>query len=726
MGKKALWLTISCLVVATLVLASCGRPATGEEVTGEEPEFTLKGEYTNQEFGFSIEYPAEYEEETPRSNEVFRARALTGLPVLTVSILDTKAGATLAELKDIFTSGLELAGMADVEFVVEKEGTLSDGVTPAYELEIKYDLAGYDLRTLYLWVVKHHKWFLVAITTTAGFWNRDKAIMKEIVHTFTTPTWTPATVPENVTFTADVPMRDDKTLPAFVILPGETGSYPVIFIYTAYGARLYQSAIVMAAGDNDALFGPGARAIFGYVVVNRRGRHESTAAYYEGAPTVGEDGADVVKWIAAQPWSSGKIGMFGSSADGTSQYLTAAEQPESLTAIAPSVAPGLTETYLRYYPGGVLREANWRVAGELWPTLWNTVVDHPQMDYLWQLLVASRPKAIEINVPAILINGWWDHNVEFVFDAYQALRTQSARGDKTRLVIGPWSHFFVGKLQQGELQYPAAEEANKAYIREFYDYWLRGIDNGIYNEPPIHYYQLGEEVWKSTAIWPPPGTSEGKYYLRSGHRLSPEAPVSEFVDTDRYIYDPDNPSPAIGGPFLGPSQTYPSVVMGPAYQDDEVIGDRDDYLIYDSDILVEDLEIAGTPRVRLYIECDRPDTDLIIRLCDYGPDGPRGRQTLLITTGPQRMRYRQSWTDPSWMEVGEVYEVDIRLDPIGYTWKKGHQVRIIVTSSNYPLYALNPNNKNHFIWDEGEPLVASIKVHHDSTHPSHLILPVRE
>ena len=78
MGKKALWLVIGCLVIASLVLASCGQPATGEEVTGEEPTFTLKGEYTNQEFGFSIKYPAEYEEETPRSNEVFRARTPTG------------------------------------------------------------------------------------------------------------------------------------------------------------------------------------------------------------------------------------------------------------------------------------------------------------------------------------------------------------------------------------------------------------------------------------------------------------------------------------------------------------------------------------------------------------------------------------------------------------------------------------------------------------------------
>ena len=703
-------------------------PAVAEdEAVEEELKVTAKGEYVNQEFGFSVRYPVEYEEETPRSNEVFRARSPARFPLLTISVLNAEVGTTFAELKDTFKSGLALTGIADVKFAFEKEITLSDGVTPAYELEVEYQFAGYDLRALYLWVIKHNKWFLVGATTTIGSWNSDKAVMRETARTFTTPTWTPPAIPENVTFTADVPMRDGKTLPAFVILPSETGSYPVIFIYTAYGARLYESGIVMTAGDNDTLFGPSARTIFGYVIVNRRGRHESTAAYYEGAPTVGEDGADVVKWIASQPWSSGKIGMFGSSADGTSQYLTAAEHPENLTAIAPSVAPGLTETYLRYYPGGVLREANWRVAGALWPTLWDKIIGHPQMDYLWELLVAYRPRATDINVPALLINGWWDHNVESVFDAYKDLRTQSTYGDKTKLVIGPWSHFFIGKLQQGELQYPEAEEKNKAYIRKFYDYWLRGIDNGIYDEPPIYYYQLGEEAWKSTRIWPPPGTNETKYYLQpSGHQLSPEAPDSQSKSADQYVYDPDDPSPAIGGPFLGPSQMYPNIIIGPAYQDNEVIGDRGDYLIYDTPILTEDLEVAGMPRIKLYIECDRPDTDIIIRLCDYNPNGPHGKKTLLITTAPQRMRYRQSWTDPSWMEPGEVYEVDIRMDPIAYTWMKGHQIRIIVTSSNYPLYAVNPNNKNHFIWDEGDPLVANIQVYHDSTHPSHLILPVKK
>jgi predicted acyl esterase len=527
-------------------------------------------------------------------------------------------------------------------------------------------------------------------------------------------------------FTADVPMRDGKTLPAFIILPAKTGSYPIILIYTAYGARVYQSAILASTNEKDVFFGPTARTIFGYVCVNTRGRNESRDAYYEGSPTVGDDGADVVKWIASQPWSSGKIGMYGSSADGTNQFHTAAEHPQNLTAIAPQVAK-LGESYFQWFPGGVLEEAYLRTGGALWPGMLEAAIARPQMDVWWEARMSGGLEPTDVQVPAMLITGWWDHNLDIVFDVYEDIRTQGASGDKTKFVIGPWSHYYVGKLQQGDLQYPDAVEKNKAYLRRFYDYWLRGIDDGIYDEPPIYYYQLGEEAWKSASTWPPPGTSQSKYYLSATGRLLPTAPAEESGGSRGYVYDPNNPSPAVGGQFIAPSSTlYPDLVIGPAYQDNDVIACRDDYLVYDTPMLTEDLEVAGSPRARLYIECDRPDTDIIIRLCDFDPEGPSGKKTLLITTAPLRLRYRASWTDPSWMEPGKVYEVDIELDTLGYTWKKGHRARFIVSSSAHPLYAVNPNNKDHFIWDDGEPLVAKIRVWSNSSYPSHLTLPNRE
>jgi predicted acyl esterase len=697
----------------------------GASACGEIQQPLLEAEYKNEEYGFSIKYPAEYAEEEPHGiNEIFRARPPDRFPVLTIKPLGIEDDVTFAALKDTFKAAQRFAGRGEVEFSSEKEITLADGVTPAYELETEYHIEGYDLRALDLWMVKHHKWFIVEAKTTRDSWARDRDEMNAMLQTFTAPTWTPPDA-GLITFTADVPMTDGKSMPAFVVLPGDKGPYPILFLYVIGSARVYRSGIVMTEDDNRSIYGPDSRSIYGFVFVNRRGMHESAAAAYPGAPTEGEDGADVVKWIASQPWFNGKIGMTGDGRDGGSQYYVAAERPEDLTAIAPELTPALTEDYLRFYPGGVLKEANFRMGAEVAPGLWEMVVANPQWDDFWDTFVADRPKAADISVPTVVVNGWWDHSVEFIFKAYEDLRTQSPRGDKTKLIIGPWSHAYGGSLKQGDLQYPKAVEEDRAYMWRFHDYWLRGIDNGIYDEPPIYYYQMGEEVWKLTSTWPPPGTSDTRYYLQATDQLSPTAPAGESRGPDTYIYDPNDPSPAIGGILAYPSvHLYPGIIHGPAYQDNKVLAGRDDYLIYDTPVLTEDLETAGRPSIKLYIGCDRPDTDIIIRLCDHDPNAPVGKKTLLMGSFPQRMRYRKSFREESWMEPGKVYEVDIKMTPLAYTWKKGHQVRMIVSSSSHPLYALNPNNKDHFMWDEGEPLVAEVKVWHDSGHPSYLTLPV--
>jgi predicted acyl esterase len=703
-----------------IFILACGALACG----GVE-QVPLEAAYQNERYGFSIKYPAEYAQEEPHGiNEIFRARPPDRFPVLTIKPLGIEDDVTFAALKDTFKAAQRFAGRGEVEFFLEKETTLSDGVTPAYELGISYEIEGYDLKALSLWTIKHHKWFMVEAKTMAASWTDDLAEMKAMLYSFTAPTWTPPDA-GLITFTADVPMRDGKTMPAYVVLPGEKGPYPIIFLYVVGSARVYRSGFVMTEDDNRSIYGPESRSVYGFVFVNRRGMHESAAAAYLGAPTEGQDGADVVQWIASQPWCNGKIGMTGDGRDGGSQYFVAAERPQNLTAIAPELTPALTEDYLRFYPGGVLKEANFRMGAQIVPGLWEMIVSHPQWDDFWDAFVADRPKASDINVPTAVVNGWWDHSVEYIFRAFEDLRTQSPAGDKAKLIVGPWSHAHGGSLKQGDLQYPNAVEGDKAYMRRFHDYWLSGIDNGIYDEPPIYYYQLGEDVWKSTSTWPPPGSKDTTYYLRATGQLSTTVPAGASPGPDTYTYDPQDPSPAIGGILAYPSvHLYPDIIHGPAYQDNEVLAGRDDYLIYDTPVLTQDLETAGRPSVKLYIGCDRPDTDIIVRLCDYDPNAPAGKKTLLMASFPQRMRYRKSFREESWMEPGKVNEVDIEMAPLAYTWKKGHQVRMIVSSSAYPLYALNPNNKDHFMWDEGEPLVAEVKVWHDASHPSHLILPV--
>ena len=699
----------------------------------------LEAKYKNDDYGFSINYPVRYVKQKTRAglwttDEVFRATAPGRLPQLTIQILYMKDGTPFTEIKDTYFEFQIALGATDVKVTSEKKIALSDG-TPAYELEIESRVKGYNVKTLNLWVQKYNRWFWVGAVTTADSWDRDMVAMKAILHSFTAPTREPDNVTKYVTFKEDVPMRDGKTLSAHVILPGEAGPYPIIFWYTNYSARTYKM-IILGSGDNDALWGPDGRANYGFVLVSPRGRYESKDAAYTSSPTVEEDGVDLITWIGKQSWSD-KIGMWYGGADGAAGYNTAAKQPKGITAIVAQVSPHLSiaphpDDYTRYYPGGVLGEANMKYMDAQWSGSWDLMVAHPQWGDWWDNRFAyKKPKAKDINVPVLLDNGWITYNTNYLFRTYEMLKEKSPVGANTKHVIGPWSQNYFGVLKQGDLQYPKAVNADKGYHRKFFDYWLKGIDNGFYDEPPIYYYQMGgvneigedQGEWKSTSTWPPPGTNETNYYLQATGKLLTTSPVGVSKGPAKYIYDPKDPSPGIGGKYLWATNFHPDPVIGPAYIDNKVIADRNDYLIYDTPILTKDLEMAGTPRVKLYIGCDRPDTDIIIRLCDYDPNAPRGKQTLMMGIKPQRMRYRKGLKKTVWMEPGKIYEVDIKMDHLAYTWKKGHQVRMIVSSSAYPLYALNPNNKDHFMWDKGKPLVAEVRLWNSSSYPSYLALP---
>jgi predicted acyl esterase len=530
-----------------------------------------------------------------------------------------------------------------------------------------------------------------------------------------------------------IPTSDGKKLKAYVLLPaqGEDGPWPTILIYTSYGARIYRDAVLGRRtgpgrdGENlkDPLFGPDPGKVFAYVFVDRRGRNESVAAWYQGCPSVGQDGAEAVAWIAKQGFCNGKIGAFGRSSDGINPLLTAAERPPALRAVAASVAR-MTDDYTHYYPGGVLEEGYLALLDGAWQGSWTTITSHPLKDSWWDQRIAEQtisPQSIE--VPILFQTGWWDHNVDFSFAGFAQLRDLGPTGKMTRLVVGPWSHSTSGVLKQGDVEYPNAHLGDKKHIRRFFDRWLRGIDDGFDRQAPVSYYQTGGERWISSTTWPP-DTADRSLYLRSDGGLSVEPPGDE--PPDRYSADPSDPSPSIGGPIAGKAARFPDLILGPAFQDQQVLAGRDDYLMYDTPPLDEDLEVAGHPGFEAYISCDQPDTDITVRLCDYDPSAPEGSRSLLIMTGIRRMRYRESLRSPVFMEPETIYRARIEMDAIAHKWRKGHRVRLIVSSSNYPLYAVNPNNGEDFVWQPAEERIAAVQLYHDTPHPSVLILPVEE
>ncbi|MGH9893932.1 MAG: CocE/NonD family hydrolase, partial [bacterium] len=402
--------------------------------------------------------------------------------------------------------------------------------------------------------------------------------------------------------------------------------------------------------------------------------------------------------------------------------LTAARRPPGLKAVAASVAR-MSNGYSHYYPGGVLEEAYLRVLDQLWDGSWESITGHPEMGPWWEQMQAEQTIPPEsIDVPILLQSGWWAHNVDLSFEGFAALRERSPKGRTAKLLIGPWSHGSSGFLKQGDLAYPDAVDMDKHHVRRFFDRWLRGRDNGVDRESPVHYYQLGRNKWVAAATWPP-ASRDRAYYLRAGSRLSDAPPGIEAPDS--YSSVPSDPSPSVGGPITGTSPQFPDLTVGPAYQDARVLTGRGDYRIYDSAELNQDVDVAGAPRLRLFVASDQPDADLAVRLCDYDPAAPEDRRTLLVMTGIRRLRYRKSWTSAAFLSPEALEEARIEMNPIAYTWRKGHKVRIIVSSSNYPLYSVNPQNGDSFIWEEREERVATIRIHHDDDHPSVLVLPVK-
>jgi len=757
---KALISTCAFLIV--LIISSV---SYGDEIPGY---------YENDEYGFSIQYPADYVVEEPQGweepTEVFRARSPVGHPLLTIRINYMEDDTDYKEILSIYKDSLRMWGITGVNPKPKRDILLPDS-TIAWQTEIAHKSSGYDMRSLTLWVQKYNRWFSVEVTTLEGDWLNDVDEITDIVDSFTGPTRDDPDAIQYITFKEDIPMSDSDsgvrgmTMPAYVVLPKDGGPdgkpYPIIFWYTAYSARVHK-LLTMSKGDDDMLFGPDGRANYGFVLAPSRGRYEGLDAWYPGCPTPGQDGVSYVDWIARQTWCDGNIGIWCWGGDASSGYETVKEDPTNIKALVPQFSPWLTEDYFRFYPGGVLREANLDFANDQWDEteLWEFVTSHPYDSEWWDEYFSKRPEFDDIDVPVLVDNGWFAHNINHGFSTYKGLSTKgTVAGDKTKTIIGPWAHMYPGNLLQGALKYPNASKEERAYHRRFFDCLLKGEDQDFYYEPPVYYYQMtdvnekGEDKgeWKFAKEWPPTGAIDTKYYLHAaGNKLLPIPPAVGASGYKQYTFDPADPSPGIGGPYVWPTNKYPipMEIIGPAYQDIGVLLDKDtllprnDFVTYDMDILEEDLVVSGNPSCKLYIQAYSPsgltirDTDIVIRLCDYDPEAELGKRTLLVGIAPQRMRYREGFRKQVPM-AGGVYEVEIKMDPIAYTWKEGHQVRIIVTSSAYPLYAINPNNGYHFMpgisgkwWLDsrpGAPLIANVLLWNYSgpEFASYMALPVQ-
>jgi hypothetical protein len=349
-------------------------------------------------------------------------------------------------------------------------------------------------------------------------------------------------------------------------------------------------------------------------------------------------------------------------------------------------------------------------------------IAHPDYDDYWKKLSVEE-SFDQIGIPVHTMGGWFDIFSQGTLRGYIGVSHHGA-SEKARkgsnIVIGPWEHGIAQKVGDMDWGVAAAVDYDAVALRWF-DYWLKGIDNGLDREPPAKIFVMGRNEWRFENEYPLARTDYRNLYFHSGGkangsqgdgRLSWEKP-SGGAELDRYLYDPANPVPSTGGANCCGVGT----VSGP--RDQRPIENRPDVLVYTSDFLEEEVEATGPLKVVLHASSGAVDTDFIAKLVDVYPDG----RAINVAEGILRARYRDSLSEPRPLEPGKVYELTIDMIGTANAFQKGHRIRVHITSSHFPQFDRNPNTGKPF--GTGTELkTATQTVYHSSAHPSHIVLPV--
>jgi len=508
-----------------------------------------------------------------------------------------------------------------------------------------------------------------------------------------------------IEYDIEVPMRDGVLLRADVYRPIGDGPWPVIVARTPYDRTISIEILILD---------PWAAVRRGFIAVvqDTRGRHASEG---DGPwkPFAGEDtdGADTIEWAAKLPGSNGRVGMWGMSYLGNVQLQAASQRPPSLAAIVPTMTWHSPDDGLAYRGGAKeLGTTTWwglwtgfdvatralandehqlnerltamvqdfdeiavRTYWEL-PTGADPVLDRhgaPSFSPVDTRTAADVPRRLDdVQVPSLNIGGWFDLFLQGTIDNFLNAPNRAA----SRLVIGPWCHIGHTPVQ-GEVDFgllsDGSSQGSPAWIPGMAFDWLEGhlsADPAPPPDRPVRIFVMGANQWRDEDEWPPARAVETRYTLTASGSLSLRA--SAEPATTSYAYDPRDPVPACGGATL--IGGFPAGVF-----DQARVESRDDVLVFTSDVLAEDVEVTGRVAATLTVASDAPTTDWVVRLCDVHPDG----RSYNVTDGIARVL----------MDPGAPQEVGVDLWSTSMLFKKGHRIRVQVTSSCFPRWDRNLN-----------------------------------
>jgi putative CocE/NonD family hydrolase len=569
-----------------------------------------------------------------------------------------------------------------------------------------------------------------------------------------------------VTKEGDVPatMRDGTILRADVYRPRTSDPVPVILMRTQYGKSGAQAGARYQPPDWFASH------CYLVVVQDIRGQGASTGVFSEFTHDQ-TDGYDSVEWAAALPGSDGKVGMYGSSYVGATQWLAAVTAPPHLVTIVPA------NTASDYYDGWTYEGGEFRLAFVLpWamesiattaaqnrndvatvhelaaatkdPTRWlnfrpfkdlppmqpgNAAVApwyfdwirHSTRDDFWRQF-SIRDRYASVTVPVMHFEGWYDAFLAGGVENFAGMvahgGNDNARANQ-RLVIGPWDHVDWGRPDSTPAPMLKAigavgDSPINTLMLDWYDHFLKGKDNGVAGTPRVDYFLMGANVWKTAPSWPLPTTKPTAYFLSGSGGADREGQLVDAPPAtdppDGYTYDPRFPAPSLGGHSCCGAQSGP---QGP--YDQTPVEQRSDVLVYSSAPLPHDTEVTGAATVNLWAESSSSDTDFTAKLTVVKPDG----EIINLNNGILRTSFRDSLSNPSPSTPNQPIAYRIQIWPTSYEYRAGDRIRLEISSSDYPQFAPNPNTGEPF-GQSANTVVATQTILHDAAHPSSITLPV--
>ncbi len=567
-------------------------------------------------------------------------------------------------------------------------------------------------------------------------------------------------------------MRDGVKLFTSVYVPKDTSQkYPIIMQRTPYSVAPY-------GPDNyRGSLGPSPRFmaegfIFVYQDVRGRNMSEGEFAWMRGykpkksSPTETDettDTWDTIEWLVKNiPNNNGRVGMWGISYPGHYSAQALIDPHPALKAVSPQApmddnwlgddmhhngafflphafnfisgfgrprtGPGLqtgprfdhgtNDGYKFFLEMGSLANANPKYfKGEI--KLWNEWMEHGDYDEYWQ------PQRVSQNLkkvtPAVMtVGGWFDaEDVQGPLSIYKAIEKNNPKAWNV-LIEGPWCHGCWARRDGTSLGGVNFGSNTSAFYQEniefpFFMYFLK--DRGEMKLPEAYVFESGSNVWKTYDSWPPKNVEQKSLYLHANGKLSFDAPKDAGSAYDEYVSDPNKPAPFQSRITSGMTYEYMT-------DDQRFSAWRPDVLVYQSDVLAEDVTISGELLADLYASTSGTDSDFIVKLIDVFPErkvDPMDGYQMLVRGEPMRAKYRKSWSKPEPMKPNEVTRIPFAMPDINHTFRKGHRIMIHIQSAWFPLVDRNPQKFLNIYQAKDEDFQkATQRIYRSAKFPTHL------